>query len=185
MLQQVLFWVSYGILTMIWWGMIVYWMFPLIDKWIEGVTDGDLKSFLCEKYRNPFLNKFGLMEKTDQQGNVDFNGEWNYMFFGAEDHLCKNNRWSALVVFWGTLLGLFLNVSAYLTQIMRNLGGKGNNFTIHELTITLSEFISTELAFPIVVVLGAILLNTTLKKLYKFGKKVKPLVDSINKGEEK
>lgn len=183
MLQQVLFWVSYGLLTTIWWGMIVYWMFPLIDKWIESVTDGDLKSFLCEKYRNPFLNKFGLMEKTDCRGNVDFNGEWNYMFFGAEDHLCKNNRWKSISVWVATAIGLIVTSGSYLTQFLHNISGNGSSYNLHELTITLSEFISTELAFPMVAVLGAILLNTTLKKLYKFGKKVKPLVDSINKGE--
>ncbi len=185
MLQQVLFWISYGLLTTIWWGMIVYWMFPLIDKWIEGVTDGDLKSFLCEKYRNPFLNKFGLMEKTDQQGNVDFNGEWNYMFEGAEQHRMFNNRWNTIIVWWVALLGVIITIGSYFTQVMKKLSGNGSSYNLHELTITLSEFISTELAFPMVVVLGVILLNTTLKKLYKFGKKVKPLVDSINKGEEK
>ncbi len=184
MLQQVLFWVSYGLLTTIWWGMIVYWMFPLIDKWIEGVTDGDLKSFLCEKYRNPFLNKFGLMEKTDCCGNVDLSGEWSYMFEGAGQHQMSNNRWSAIVVWWSAMSGVFITFTSYITQVMQSLSGRGGSFTIHELTITLSEFISTELAFPMVVVLGAILLNTTLKKLYKFGKKVKPLVDDINKKGE-
>lgn len=180
MLQQVLFWVSYGLLTTIWWGMIVYWMFPLIDKWLESVTDGDLKSFLCEKYRNPFLNKFGLMEKTDCWGNVDSRGKWNYMCEGASTHLCRNNRWGAIVVWWVALLGVIITVGSYFTQVMKHLSGNGASYTLHELTVVLSEFISTELAFPMIIVLGAVLLNTTLKKLYKFGKKVKPLVDNIN-----
>jgi hypothetical protein len=180
MLQQVLFWVSYGLLMIIWWGMLAYWMFPLVDKWLESVTDGDLKGFLCEKYRNPFLNKFGLMEKTDRWGDVDSNGEWNYMFEGAENHLDKNNLWSAIVVWWIALLGLVLNFISYFIQGMNVLFDKQKGYTLHEHTIKLSEFISTELAFPMIVVLVLILLNTTLKKLYKFGKKVKPLVDKIN-----
>tara|TARA_R100000541_G_C1897352_1_gene84002 strand:- start:52621 stop:53094 length:474 start_codon:yes stop_codon:yes gene_type:complete len=154
--------------------MIVYWMFPLIDKWLESVTDGDLKSFLCEKYRNPFLNKFGLMEKTDRWGNVDSRGKWNYMY--EEDYY----RWKAVIVWWVALLGLFVNLIYFVVRSVSVFFDKKKVYTLHELTTNIAEFISTELAFPMIIVLGAILLNTTLKKLYKFGKKVKPLVDNIN-----
>lgn len=111
-------------------------------------------------------------------------GRWSYMFEGAEHHRNVNNRWSAIVVWWVTILGVCISITSYFTQIMRHLSGNGDSFTLHQLTVTLSEFISTELVFPMIVFLGVILLNTTLKKLYKFGKKVKPLVDNINKGDK-
>lgn len=181
MLEMILFWISYGLLTTIWWGMIVYWMFPLVDKWIENVTDGDLKSFLSDKYRNPLLNKFGLMEKTDRWGYLDKEGEWKYMF--TEEHTADNNRWSAIFVWFITLLGMCVTILSYFTQTMRHLSGQGAHYNLHELTVTISEFISAN-PLPMVIVLSIFILNTTFKKLYKFGKKVKPLVDSINKEEK-
>ena len=166
MLQQVLFWVSYGLLMIIWWGMIVYWMFPLVDKWLESVTDGDLKSFLCEKYRNPFLNKFGLME--ERFGTLRF----------------KEEGGKGFLITLAAILGAVITFISYFIQGMNVLFDKQKGYTLHELTTKLSELISTEFTFPMIVILGLILLNTTLKKLYKFGKKVKPLVDSVNrKGE--
>lgn len=53
--------------------------------------------------------------------------------------------------------------------------------TLHEITIKIATFISETATTPVIIVLVLIVLHKTIKGLYKLGKKVKPLVDKLNK----
>lgn len=53
--------------------------------------------------------------------------------------------------------------------------------TLHEITVKIATLISETATLPVVCVIGLIVLHKTTKKLYKLGKKVKPLVDKLNK----
>lgn len=168
------FWIYYGVLMVLWFGFAVYWIFPVIDKYLESLTDGDLKNYLCNKFRNPFLSKFGLMDIVNHNGYPDQRGEWRYLFH--EDNLTHNNKWSSIFVFWLTFFGMVLG--ALFTIVSLHEGAEDN---LHTETVKIATFLSQEATLPIVIIAGALLLHTTFKKLYKFGKKVKPLVDEINK----
>lgn len=174
MLSMVSFWVYYGVLMVLWFGFAVYWTFPIIDKYLESLTDGDLKSYLCNKFRNPFLKKFGLMGIVDSNGYESSYGQWRYLFH--EDNYSRNNTWTAIFVFWATF---FFGVGALLIGCTSLF--EGVEHTLHTVTVQIATVLSQEATLPIVVIAGALLLHTTFKKLYKFGKKVKPLVDEINK----
>lgn len=171
------FWVYYGVLMVLWFGFAVYWTVPLIDKYLESLTDGDLKNYLCSKFRNPLLKKVGLMDVVDYKGRSCENGEWKYLF--QETSYCFQNRWKAVLVFFMTVLGALF--ACMIIVIGLHLGDTNH---LHNKTVEIATFLSQEATLPIVIIAGALLLHTTLKKVYKFGKKVKPLVDSVNKEEK-
>jgi len=175
MLDMISFWIIYGVLMVAWFSYPLYWSFNLVDKWLENITDGDMKNYLQDKIRNPFLNKFGLMEKTNDNGYVRDDGDWNYMFEGHMSFRAVNNRWSAIIVFWLSLLGFILCVIINLCSF--NPINEGKN--LHTFTVKLSELVVQYSSLPILIFFCLVVSNSFLKKLYKFGKKAKTAIDKL------
>ncbi|APC44460.1 hypothetical protein [Pseudoalteromonas phage PH357] len=164
MLSMVSFWLMYGILTVVWYGAIVYWIIPLVDKYLENLTDGDLKRYLSGKFVDPLFLKLGLHYESVYRNNIKYN----------------DTPLSITVAVIG-VLGFLVLFCSNLTQVLDYTTGKDKGFEMHELTVKMATYLSQEATLPIVIIAGALLLHTTFKKLYKFGKKVKPLVDEINR----
>jgi hypothetical protein len=179
MLTMITFWITYGLLTLIWWGFIVYWMFPLVDKLIENWTDGDYKNLLSYKFRNPFLQKFGLMEKTDKRGYLKEDGEWNYMFEGDNSFERENNRWSAVICWWVGIVGLLGCAILTFKSYLEYENGLAPDHGLHHITIQMSNFLVEHISTPILLLVGLLLLNGIIKKVYKFGKRAKIVMDKI------
>lgn len=178
MFEMISFWIYYGVFFIGWYGMLIYWSFPLLDKWVESLTGGDIKNYLTYNYRNPFLSKFSLVAKTDYTGKPCDNGTWRYLF--NDDGCWKGNTWQAVVIFFYTLIGaIFLFIGGLSTifpeQRLPNT---------HGATVKLATFMTEVATTPLLIVLGLIGLHATLKKVYQFGKRLKPLVDSLNKEEK-
>ncbi len=173
MLDMISFWIVYGVLMIAWFSFPLYWSFNLVDKWLENITDGDMKNYLQDKVRNPFLNKFGLMEKTNSHGYVRTDGDWNYMFEGHDYFRTENNRWSAVIVFWLSLVGFAVG---FISTINTCVNPDKN---LHTVTVALSEFVSQYLSLPLLIIFCLVMLNSFLKKLYKFGKKAKTAIDKL------
>jgi len=178
MLNMITFWFTYGLLTIIWWSFIVYWMFPLVDKLIENWTDGDYKNLLSHKFRNPFLQKFGLMEKTNCEGYLREDGEWNYMLQG--NYYFQSRVRSAICFFLG-FGGLLVNLFYTFVESVRTSSGTIVVPNLHQATIQMSNFLVEHLSTPILLLVGLFLLNGIIKKVYKFGKRAKVVMDKIEK----
>ena len=132
MLETFMFWVNFGILWIFMFGFIIYHLFSLVDYYIGTITDGDYPSLLRDKIRNPILIKMGVVDKVDNKGNPDDNGEWRYLFniFTSE-----NIKWMAISLFWVSIVGLFLLALACvsdipLLQVMTNHATKMNDINV-------------------------------------------------------
>lgn len=139
MLDMFVFWLSYGVLSLLWWIFILSLIVELIDIYIGRITGGDIKHTLCCKFVDPLWDKLGFM--------------------------------GGLPLLVGGCACIVINLKFYFSEDGRSL---------HETTVLLSEFASEHLVYPIVIMIALFALDKTFQKLYKFGKKVKPLVDSIN-----
>lgn len=167
MLEMFGFWLIYGIFTVIWYGAIVYWTTALLDKYLENLTDGDLKGYLSRKFIDPLFLRVGLHYKRTYDNVIKY-----------------NNTVLSNIVATISILGFLVFFTSYLTQFLDYITDKDKGFELQELTVQMATFLSQEATLPLLVVLVFVGLHTTLKKVYKFGKKVKPLVDSINKEEK-
>ena len=148
MLEMFVFWLSYGVLSFIWWAVILSVIVGFIDKYIERITGGDIKGTLCHKFVAPLWDKLGLLD---------------------DEYEIKPSLGLPLLV--GGCACIVINLTSYFSEDGRSL---------HEATVLLSEFASEHLVYPIVIMTLLFALDKTFQKLYKFGKKVKPLVDKIN-----
>jgi len=146
MIDMFVFWLSYGILSLILWFGLFWLAVGAIDSYLTRITCGDFSNVIESKIITPTLNKVKINEK----------------------------------ILYSTLwVGLLINVYVQVTYLF---GEDGKS--LHEVTVWLSEFLVEYATIPILIVIGAILLDTTFRKAYKFGKKVLPLVDKINKEEK-
>jgi hypothetical protein len=173
MLEMITFWLSYGVLTVIWWGFIVYWGIKLLDLLIERWTDGDCKDAIFDKLVAPFLQKFGLANKVDVSGDRSKSGKYRYMF--NPDFYPKNNRLSAVLVFWVTAVGSVFSMFVTLVSTYDD-----NLYTLHEVTVKISNFAAQHLTLPILIVTTLVLLDGVIRKVYKFGKKAKIALDKLD-----
>ena len=146
MVDMFVFWLSYGVLSVILWFGLFWLAVNVVDSYLTRITSGDFSNVIESKIITPILDKVKLNEKM----------------------LC--------FTLW---VGLLINVYVQVTYLF---GEDGKS--LHEVTVWLSEFLVEYATLPILIVIGAILLDTTFRKAYKFGKKVLPLVDKINKGEK-
>ena len=164
MLETFMFWVNFGILWIFMFGFIIYHLFSLVDYYIGTITEGDYPSLLRDKIRNPILIKLGVVAKVNSGGFPHKNGEYRYLF---NDFKSVNNKWSAIWLFWSSLLGLLLLIAACFSdtpilQIMTNLATKMNGINVY--------------TFGLLVLLVA---HGTLKTLYKSVKNIKNKLDKI------
>ena len=146
MVDMFVFWLSYGILSVILWFGLFWLTIGTIDSYLTRITGGDFSNVVENKIITPILDKV------------------------------KINEVMLSCTLW---VGLLLNV---YTQVIYLFGE--DEKSLHEVTVWLSEFLVEYATIPILIVIGAILLDTTFRKAYKFGKKVLPLVDKINKEEK-
>ena len=107
----------------------------------------------------------GVVGKVNEYGTPAENGEWRYLF--NDNFFSKNNKWSAVWLFWlsvlGTLMfGLICLCDKPLLQIMTNLATKMNELNMYTFT-----------ALVLLVAHGV------LKTLYKSGKSIKNKLDKI------
>lgn len=177
MLEMISFWVYYGMLMVMWFGFATYWSVSIIDKYLENLTNGDLKDYLCNRFRNPFLKKLGLMDTVDCWGYPSQHGEWRYLF--NDNHLGSNNKGRAVFIFLLSFLGMVFAAMAVIAGFNSEDG-----INLHTVTVKLATFMTEVATTPLLIGLSLVGLHATLKKVYQFGKKIKPLVDSINKEEK-
>lgn len=155
MVDMFVFWLSYGTLSIFFWLGIVCLCMASIDWYISRITGGDVTGFLYNKFVVPLRNKLPKFL-------LHSNGE------DCISPLCG-----------AATLGFFANLWIQLCYFFGE-----DAKSLHEVTVWLSEFLVEYATLPILIVIGAILLDTTFRKAYKFGKKVLPLVDKINKEEK-
>tara|TARA_Y100001960_G_C14647447_1_gene814108 strand:+ start:696 stop:1145 length:450 start_codon:yes stop_codon:yes gene_type:complete len=146
-------------------GFIIYHLFSLADYYISTITDGDYPSLLRDKIRNPVFIKMGVMGEVDRGGYPRKGEECRWLF--NSDFCRVNNKWSAIVLFWVSILGTLLLAFTFcndlsLLQIMTNLATKMNGINSY--------------TFGLLFLLVA---HGTLKTLYKSGKNIKNKLDKI------
>ncbi|NMJ86898.1 MAG: hypothetical protein EX285_03515 [Thaumarchaeota archaeon] len=181
MIDMITFWVVYGLLTITWWGFIVYWSFPVLDKLVSRWTNGDYPSLLSDKFRNPFMIKLGLMDVVDKYGNKNSyydEHKARYMFQDDYDFLKSNNRWSAVITFWISLLGLLCNIVITLATM------EYESKSLHLTTIEFSNFLVEHASTPVIIVLTLFFLDGVIRKFYKIGKKAKNLLEKLPEEEK-
>ena len=155
MVDMFIFWLSYGVLSVILWLGIVCLFISGVDWYLTRITDGDVTDLISKKVAATLgkLLPNALIRRDDQDDISKLEGV--------------------------ATLGFLANISI---QFYHFLGE--DNSSLHEVTVYLSEFLVEYATLPILIVIGVILLDTTFRKAYKFGKKVLPLVDKINKEEK-
>lgn len=179
MLNMLTFWLAYGLLTIIWWGFIVYWSFPLMDKIISRWTNGDYPSLLSDKFRNPFMMKLGLMDVVDPLGrkNSHLDKKLRIMFDMGWDS--ARNRWNAVIVSWFAVGGFIVNILTVFKC----------DESLHTVTINIANYLVEYASTPILIVVAFFLLDGVIRKFYTIGKKAKTLLDKLpdenNPPEEK
>ena len=181
MIDMITFWVVYGLLTIAWWGFIVYWSFPVLDKLVSRWTNGDYPSLLSDKFRNPFMIKLGLMDIVNKYGNKKVYSDEHkarYMFRDDDDFIDSNNRWSAVVIFWVGLLGLLCNIGITFDTMV------SERKSLHSTTIEISNFLVEHASTPVIIVLALFLLDGVIRKFYKIGKKAKNLLEKLPEEEK-
>ena len=146
MVDMFVFWLSYGILSLILWFGLFWLAVGAIDSYLTRITGGDFSNVIESKIITPILDKVKI-----------------------NDVMLSCTLW----------VGLLLNMYVQVTHLFWE-----DEKSLHEVTVWLSEFLVEYATSPILIVIGAILLDTTFRKTYKFGKKVLPLVDKINKEEK-
>lgn len=159
MLDMITFWVAYGVLMVCWFGFPVYWSFNLVDWWLNNITGGDMKYYLQDKIRNPFLDKLGLMEEKSYR---------NYLTF-------KDDGLLGIITIVPTVVG---GIVAAAVILVTSIEEKGHS--LHTFTVFLSEFATEHLSLPILIIFILVVMNGLLKKLYKFGKKAKTAIDKLD-----
>ena len=155
MVDMFVFWLSYGTLSIFFWLGIVCLCIASIDWYISRITGGDVTDFLYGKFVVPLGNKLPKF------------------LLNSKGKDCISPLAGVAT------LGFFANLWIQLCYFFYE-----DEKSLHEVTVWLSEFLVEYATLPILIVIGAILLDTTFRKAYKFGKKVLPLVDKINKGEK-
>lgn len=78
------------------------------------------------------------------------------------------------------LVGLLIAVLSVFNIIITFKG----KYSVHQITINISEFMSEHLTYPIIGVLLLLVLHQSLKKVYQLGKKVKTFVDKVDKEKD-
>lgn len=146
MVDMFVFWLSYGVLSVILWFGLFWLAVNVVDSYLTRITGGDFSNVIESKTITPTLDKVKINEK-----------------------MLSCTLW----------VGLLLNVYVQLCYFFYE-----DEKSLHEVTVWLSEFLVEYATLPILIVIGVVLLDTTFRKAYKFGKKVLPLVDKINKGEK-
>jgi len=155
MVDMFVFWLSYGTLSIFFWLGIVCLCVASIDWYISRITGGDVTDFLYSKFVVPLGNKL------------------------PKFLLNSNGKDCISPLAGAATLGFFANLWVQLCYFLGE-----DEKSLHEVTVWLSEFLVEYATLPILIVIGVILLDTTFRKSYKFGKKVLPLVDKINKEEK-
>ena len=179
MIDMITFWVVYGLLTIAWWGFIVYWSFPVLDKLISRWTNGDYPSLLSDKFRNPFMIKLGLMDVVDKHGsNSNYYGEGKARFMFNLNFYSKYVRWNALIFFFIGLIGFLCNILITLVTM------EFENKSLHLTTIKISNFLVEHASTPVLIVLSLFLLDGVIRKFYKIGKKAKNLLEKLPEEEK-
>ena len=146
MLDMFVFWLSYAGLYLFWWTGITLLLIEIVDKYLDIISEGDLKGVLTNKVDSLLDNIHHGLE--------------------SRNNLLCGSLWV------GVMSTVIIYIRFYFVE---------GASTLHEITIKIATFISETATTPIIIVLGLIALHKTIKGLYKLGKKVKPLVDKLNK----
>ena len=109
------------------WGFFVYWGMYFSDKYICSVTGGDYKNLLCDRFRNPFMDKLGLMRFRGKTYANSFKSSLVFMI--------------SLLFALSNLLITFIDLNKYGEPLFFSFEN-----TLHDLTVALSEVLVEHLS---------------------------------------
>lgn len=178
MIDMITFWVVYGLLTITWWGFIVYWSFPVLDKLVSRWTNGDYPALLSDKFRNPFMIKLGLMDVVDENGGDYYKSDFKARYMFNINFYSRCIRWNAIIFFFLGLIGFLWNI--LITLLTMEFEDK----SLHLTTIKFSNFLVEHASTPMLIVLTLFFLDGVIRKFYTIGKKAKNLLEKLPEEEE-